>query len=365
MTRRVTGSMMLAAAAALAVSLSACGGGTQTSSIPPAQQSSDPATPVTTQGVGAFRQWPAQVYSPYFETWTNSSLPSLASQSGASYFNLGFLQAESPGSCTLTWDGSQSAASPGYRSAIGQLKQLGGNVALTFGGQSAGNNGTDIADACGDVNAIAADYEAVINTYHVTRLDMDVELNALNDAAGIARRNQAIKLTEAWAARHGYPLQIQYTLPVQPSGLQPNALAVLRNAVQQGATVGLVNIMTFDYYDLPGHVDMGAVATEAATSVHGQLATVYPKKSQRELWAMQGITLLPGIDDNQSKAEVTRLSDARRILSFARDHSLGLLSIWAIQRDNGGCPGSADSNSCSGISQGDWAFSHLVESFTA
>src|ERR1039458_447001 len=78
--------------------------------------------------------------------------------------------------------------------------------------------------------------------------------------------------------------------------------------------------------------------------------------SRQELYAMEGITFLPGIDDNPSKTEVTQLSGARRILSFARDHSLGLLSIWAIQRDNGGCPGSIDSNSCSGISQSSWAF---------
>lgn len=364
MTRRVTGSVILAAAATLAVSLSACSS-TQTSSAPPAQQSDPAAASATPLGVGAFKQWPAQVYSPYFETWTNSSLSSLASQSGANYFNLGFLQAESAGSCTLTWDGSQSADSAAYRSEIGQLKQRGGNVALAFGGQSAGNNGTEIADSCPDVNAIAADYEAVINTYHVTRLDMDVELNALNDSAGIARRNKAIAMTEAWAASHGHPLQIQYTLPVQPSGLQPNALAVLQNAVQEGAKVSLVNIMTFDYYDLPGGVDMGTAAIDAATSAHNQLAALYPKKSRQELYAMEGITFLPGIDDNPNKTEVTQLSDAKRILSFARDHSLGLLSIWAIQRDNGGCPGSIDSNSCSGISQGSWTFSHLIESFTS
>ena len=364
MTRRVTGSVVLAAAAALAVSLSACSS-TQSSSAPPTQQSLKPTSTAAPLGAGGFKQWPTMVYSPYFETWTNSSLSSLASQSGAKYFNLGFLQAESAGSCTLTWDGSQSADSPVYRSEIGQVKQGGGNVALAFGGQSAGNNGTDIADACSDVNAIAADYEAVINTYHVTRLDMDVELNALNDSAGIARRNKAIAITEAWAASHGYPLQIQYTLPVQPSGLQPNALSVLQNAAQEGAKVSLVNIMTFDYYDLPGGVDMGTAATDAATNVHNQLAALYPNKSRQELYAMEGITFLPGIDDNPSKTEVTQVSDAKRILSFARDHSLGLLSIWAIQRDNGGCPGSIDSNSCSGISQDSWAFSHLAESFTS
>jgi hypothetical protein len=43
---------------------------------------------------------------------------------------------------------------------------------------------------------------------------------------------------------------------------------------------------------------------------------------------------------------------------------MSLLSIWAIQRDNGGCPGSTDSNTCSGIKQQTWAFSHLMEPFT-
>ena len=362
MTRRVIGSVIFAAAA-LAVSLGACSSSTPSSSAP-APQRSDPATSAP-QGAGDFKGWPAQVYSPYFETWTNSSLPSLASQSGAQYFNLGFLQAESAGSCTLTWDGSQSADSAAYQSEIGQLKQQGGNVALAFGGQSAGSNGTEIADSCSSVSAIAADYEAVINTYHVTRLDMDVELNALNDSAGIERRNEAIAMTQAWAASHGHSLQIQYTLPVQPAGLRPDALAVLQPAVQAGAKVSLVNIMTFDYYDLPGTVDMGTAAIDAATSVNSQLAALYPKKSRQELYAMEGITFLPGIDDNPSKTEVTSASNARRILSFARDHSVGMLSIWAIQRDNGGCPGSVDSNSCSGISQDSWAFSHLVESFTS
>ena len=363
MTRRVTGSGILAAAAlatAVAAALSACSSAPAPSAPAPHQSSSSaPAA----QGAGAFKPWPAQVFSPYFETWTSGSIPSLASQSGTHYFNLGFLQAASAGSCTLTWDGSQSADSPLYQSEIGQLKQQGGNVALTFGGQSAGDNGTEIADSCSSVSALAADYEAVINTYHVSRLDMDVELNALNDSAGIDRRNKALAQTETWAASHGYPLQIQYTLPVQPSGLQPNALAVLQSAVQAGVKVTLVNLMTFDYYDLSGGVDMGSAATEAATSVNGQLAELYPKESRQQRYAMEGITFLPGIDDNPSKTEVTELSGARQILSFARDHSLGLLSIWAIQRDNGGCPGSIDSNTCSGISQGSWAFSHLIESF--
>ena len=74
--------------------------------------------------------------------------------------------------------------------------------------------------------------------------------------------------------------------------------------------------------------------------------------------------ILPGIDDYPGKTEITYLSDTRRILGFARAHGLGLLSIWAIQRDNGGCPGTIDSDSCSGIKQPAWAFSHMLERFT-
>jgi len=236
----------------------------------------------------------------------------------------------------------------------------------TFGGFSADSTGTEIADSCTSVGKIAADYERVITSYHVTRLDMDVEVDSLGRTAAIDRRNKAIALVEAWARHHGWPLRVEYTLPVEPTGLEADALHVLQNAVANGARVDTVNIMTFDYYlaKEPKPLDMGAEAIAAARNVHRQLAALYPWSSQRHLWAMEGITILPGIDDYPGKTEITYLSDTRRILGFARAHGLGLLSIWAIQRDNGGCPGTIDSDSCSGIKQPAWAFSHLLERFT-
>jgi hypothetical protein len=96
---------------------------------------------------------------------------------------------------------------------------------------------------------------------------------------------------------------------------------------------------------------------------HRQLGRLYPGLSPWRLWAREGITLLPGIDDYPKKTEVTYLGDTREVARFARAHRLPLISIWAIQRDNGGCPGTVDSNSCSGIRQPWWAFSHLVENY--
>ena len=252
-----------------------------------------------------------------------------------------------------------------YAADIASLRAAGGDVIPSFGGYSADHGGTEIADSCTNVQSIAADYEQVITTLGVTRLDMDVESSSLNNTAGITRRNQAIALTEQWAATQGIPLQIQYTIPVEQYGLDPNGEAVLQNAVTEGATVTSVNIMVFDYYIAKeGVVEMGTAAENAATNTEGQLATIFPGLTSAQLWHMEGMTLLPGIDDLRKKTEVTYEPDATTMLNFARANNMNFLSIWAIQRDNGGCPGTVDSNTCSGITQNTWDFSHILEAFT-
>jgi len=310
---------------------------------------------------------PAHVYAPYFETWTTDSIATIAQQSGARYFTLAFIQTPKKGSCTPTWNGdaTQTMASGRYVADIAALRSAGGDVIPSFGGFSADKGGTEIADSCADVSQIAAAYESVITTYNVTRLDMDVEAKSLNNTAGIDRRNKAIAMVEAWAASQGRTLQIQYTLPVEPYGLDPNGLAVLQNAIANGTRVDSVNIMVFDYYlSGEGTVNMGAAALSAAQNVHSQLASIYPSATPAQLWAMEGMTMLPGIDDYPKKTEVTYLADAQTMLSSAQANAMNFLSIWAIERDNGGCPGTRDSNSCSGIVQNTWDFSHLLEQFT-
>jgi hypothetical protein len=313
---------------------------------------------------------PAHVYAPYYETYLGSATPSISStaqSSGTKYFTLAFIQSAGKGSCTPTWNGdkSQPIGSSAYGSDITQLQGAGGNVIPSFGGYSADQGGTEIADSCKNVSQIAAAYESVITTYGVTRLDMDVEAKSLGNTAGIDRRNQAIKMTEDWAASNGIPLTIQYTLPVEPQGLELNGEAVLQNAVANGARVDSVNIMVFDYYQRrAGTVNMGEAAVSAARNTEGQLAGIFPGKTPTQLWNMEGLTLLPGIDDFPKKTEITSHDDAQTMLSFAKDNGLNFLSIWAIQRDNGGCPGTTDSNTCSGITQDTWDFSHLLDSFT-
>ena len=139
----------------------------------------------------------------------------------------------------------------------------------------------------------------------------------------------------------------------------------LQNAVADGATVDSVNIMVFDYYQRKaGTVDMGKAATDAATNTHTELTSIFKSETSDQLWSMLGMTLLPGIDDFPQKTEITSMANAGTMQAFAHNNGMNFLSIWAIQRDNGGCPGVTDSNNCSGITQNLWDFSHLLNPFT-
>src|SRR6478752_1125984 len=165
---------------------------------------------------------PAHVYAPYFETWTTDGISTTAQQSGARYFTLAFLETLSKSSCTLAWDGSRNDLETGgrYLGDIASLRAIGGDVIPSFGGWSADQGGTELADSCKDVNAIAAAYEDVVTRYNVTRLDMDVEGRSLNRTDGIDRRNKALAMVQAWAAANGRPFQVSYTLPTSASGLE-------------------------------------------------------------------------------------------------------------------------------------------------
>ena len=308
---------------------------------------------------------PARVYAPYFETWTGDSIASIAQQSGARYLTLAFLETTGKSSCTLGWNGSktQTVAAGTYVTDITSLRAIGGDVIPSFGGWSADQGGTEIGDSCKTVASIAAAYQQVVTTYDVTRLDMDIEGRSLTKPDGIDRRNKAIKVLQEWATANGRTVQIQYTLPTSRDGLEPSGLAVLQNAISNGVRVDVVNPMVFDYYDRVT-ADMGDSAISALNGLHAQLATLYPAKTGAQLWAMTGATIMNGLDDYPRKTEVTTVQDATQLRTFAEANGMSTLSMWAIQRDNGGCPGSTGSNNCSGIVQTTWEFTNTLQGFT-
>jgi hypothetical protein len=308
---------------------------------------------------------PAHVAAPYFETWTGESPASLAAQSGNKYLTMAFLQTASPGSCTAYWNGNttQPVSESVFGSDIATIQKRGGNVIPSFGGYSADTTGTELADSCTSVDSIASVYESLVTTYGVTRIDLDIEADSINNTAGIDRRNKAVAQVERWAHHTGRSVQFSYTLPSFATGLAPSGVALLQNAVSNGARVDVVNIMTFDYWDGATH-DMAADTKTAAAGLHDQLAALYPSKRSARLWGMIGVTEMPGIDD-YGPEETFTTADAVTVENWAVSKGINTLSFWALERDNGGCPGTAGAGSCSGVPQSAWYFSHAFEPFTS
>jgi len=308
---------------------------------------------------------PGHVFAPYFESWTGDDPAALSQQSGAKYLTMAFLQTASAGSCTVVWNGDSGmpVSSSTFGSAIASIRSRGGDVVPSFGGFTADTNGTELADSCTSVSAIATEFERVITTYNVTRLDLDVEVDSLDRTAGIDRRNKAIKMVEDWAATNGRTVQFVYTLPTTTSGLDSTGLAVLQNAVSNNARVDVVNIMTFDYYDNAAH-NMANDTKTAASGLHSQLQSLLPGKSSAAIWSMIGVTEMVGIDDFGAPETFT-VANGNAVESWAVGQGIAELSFWALQRDNGGSPGTGGSDSCSGISQSTWQFSHIFAPFTS
>ena len=148
-----------------------------------------------------------------------------------------------------------------------------------------------------------------------------------------------------------------------PTGLTSAGYAVLQNAVADGARIAAVNLLTFDYY-LGTRQDMVADTESAADGLFAQLQSLYPAATTRQLWHTIGVTEMPGIDDF-GPDETFSTADAVTIAHWAQRQGIGLISFWALQRDNGGCPGTKGAGTCSGVSQPDWYFSHVFEHFTS
>ncbi|WUH94822.1 ricin-type beta-trefoil lectin domain protein [Streptomyces sp. NBC_00433] len=299
--------------------------------------------------------FPAQYAAPYAEVWNSpSALTNAKNATGIKYFTLAFVI--DGGGCNATFNGDTSITDASWTSAVNSLRSSGGDVIASFGGAS----GTEEALACTSVSALETQYKRVIDGLNLTRVDFDIEGSALNNTAANDRRNTALADLQQQYAVQGKRLDVQYTLPVDPSGLESNSLSLLNNAKSHNLTVNLVNIMTMDYGSA---MDMGNAAISAAQGLHTQLGQIWNTKSSAQLWAMEGNTPMIGVNDTSS--EVFSTSDAQDVENFAKSNGIQELSFWALGRDKAcASNGGSAQSGCSGTSQSAWQFSSIFNAVT-
>ena len=296
-------------------------------------------------------------YSPYVDAtnWPTPDLVQTAAARSTRELTLAFIVSGST-PCRASWGGYYDRDAKFMTAQIAALRAAGGDVIMSFGGAA----NQELALTCTTVQALADEYQAVIDAYQLTSIDFDIEGAATNDAASVQRRSAAIAILQQRARAANRKLDVTLTLPVMPYGLTPDGLAVVRSAVNAGVVLSSIDIMTMDYGLGSAQGKMGIWAIEAATSTHNQIAPLYPTLSSAQRYGLVGV--IPMIGQNDILGEVFTLSDAAYVRSQATTLGLARIGIWSASRDQP-CPEGPNTraqDNCSSVAAPAGAFSKAL-----
>jgi len=328
-------------AASLWRDLGACDGGTPPPPPPgnPPPPPGNPPPPAPPPG--------AVAAAPYVDmgAWPTPSITGVATSGNLRSLTLAFVTASA---CKAMWFNAFDPRAGWMKSEIDAIRARGGDVKISFGGAT----GVELAQACPTVQATQAEYQAVVSAYGLRYIDLDIEGAATADPTSVNRRSQAL----AGLQRANAGLRVSLTLPVLPEGLTADGLNVVRSARDAGVNIDLVNVMAMDYYRAG---DYGDFAVQAANSLFNQLRSLYPTRTDAQLWRMVGVTPMLGQNDD---GRIYDQNDARQLVTFARSRHLGMLSFWEMTRDRNACTGAL--YRCTNIAQQPYEFSRIFAGYT-
>ncbi len=260
---------------------------------------------------------PAHYAAPYLQIASSDAGDMAADQAatGLKNYTLAFLIPQS--GCTPEWEDDGSGVGA-FASQISAIQASGGNVIISFGGADGG----ELAQTCTNVSQLTAAYLNVVNTYHVTRLDFDIEGGVLSDTSATSIRDQALAALQA----EDSSVQVDFTLAVSPQGLPTGTgseYALLQDAKAKGVKVSVVNLMTMDFGNGQNPLNDAESAAQAAA---GQLSSLYGI-STSAAYGMMGLTPIAGQNDDN---EYFSTANASTLESFAASNGVAELSFWEV-----------------------------------
>jgi chitinase len=249
---------------------------------------------------------------------------------------LSFIVADTEDPCEPTWGTyytmDEAVGALDLDRRIARLQQQGGRIAISFGGAL----NSELALACTDEEQLYTAYQRVIDRYHVTTIDLDLERESLYNAEARERRARVIaRLQEDYRAA-GNPLAIWLTLPVAPSGLTEDGTNAVAAMLAAGVDLAGVNVMTMEYGGSKDSNDsMYEASRKALVETHRQLGILYQNAGitliGTSVWAKIGAT--PMLGQNGFVEEVFTIEDAAALNEFALARGVGRMSLWSANRD--------------------------------
>ena len=302
-------------------------------------------------GVGQGVVWPEQVNSPYADmvAWINNpeyssggaiDLSKVSAETGIKYFNLGFIQSTGQGIKdgkvdwgwggydVLSEDHKDNSQYVGIKNSIKGLRDIGGDVTISFGGL----NGVPFWQTTQDVDVLYNTYLEIVEGYGLTRIDLDIEGGAQDKEKNRANAKAMKKLQDKTG------VDVVLTLPVLPDGLTSVQLNVLEVYLAEGVDIECVNIMTMCYGNgtlAPGE-NYGTASLRAVDSTMKQVQNYYNKFASTtlsEAEAYRKIGTTPSIGFEGSAHPTFTPEWTRLIVDHAIEKGIGMTSAWSINRD--------------------------------
>jgi len=284
-------------------------------------------------------------YAPYFYTWgwgdssyAFSSLVQMKQKGGPSAVTIAFVL--SGGGCTVSTDIQNNLAD------VKAFVAAGGHVKASFGGA----DGTYLENACADATSLAAAISGFVDATGISDLDFDIEQGSTSSNATVnARRATALATVQAQKK-----IRVAFTLPVNPDGLDSLGLDVVKSALAAGVKISFVNVMTMDYGN---GTNLGTTPIASVDATAKQLQAAIAGLSSDAAYHMVGATAMVGHNDD---TEIFSLDNASALVAYAKQKKLGLVSFWAIQRDEK-CPAAIDLNLCTGVNTSTFQFHQIFD----
>jgi chitinase len=277
-------------------------------------------------------------------------LPSVMGATGQKTFELAFIL--SNGGCSAAWDGTIGLGDPAASAAISGVRNAGGDVSVSFGGYG----GTKLGQVCGDPQATANAYQAVIDRYGIKAVDFDLEEPEYENAAAIHNEIGAAKLLQQ--NNPGLYVSITTAGTTGGEGTGYFGKQMLLEARNSGLTPDNYAIMPFD-----GGFSTGAPAQIAALEgFHSTLMSTFGWDSATA-YGREGVSLMNGRSDT---GEMFHQSDFQAVLDYARAHNLTRYTYWSVNRDRQCSPpdnNGTTSGTCSSVPQNAWDYTRFTATF--
>ena len=280
-----------------------------------------------------------KICSPFIDVcnWPPFDMLGCSQKTGNKFFSLAFIIADNAGN--PSFGGAYPLNSNWFLDKITALRNLGGDVIISFGGAA----GSELATVTYDVNSLVSKYQSVIDLYSLKIISFDIEGSSITDTNSIDRRNKALAILQ----KKNPNLKINYVLPVMPDGLDWNGINLVKNAKDNGVSLFCVELMTMDYGQ--NNKQMGQAAITACKCTRSQLIqNGYPNTK---------IGIIPMIGKNDT-GEVFTLQNAVEVSNFAKNTDyIYNTSYWSIARDTyQGVDDQGPLYNHSGVQQSDFQF---------